>query len=323
MFRSCRYKTDFIAAAVLMAAAQPISQAQQFHKVPMGDFEQWTVRNITESAILGGETRTIYNVAPNDTIIGGKAFSYRNTDWASSNAYAVVAGITKTSCNVTPAQGPTGRCARLETCYASCKVAGIINVNVLVQGTLIWGRMNEPITGISDPYSSMDWGKKFTGRPSAIVLDYRSEMKNSGTLTKGTTFKVQTFAGYDAAEVTLLLQHRWEDAQGNIHARRVGTAVHHITKTSSGWVRKQRIPVIYGDATADPSYKPYMDLLCNTRALNANNSKGRSKVIQEDEWGTADEEVTHAILIISSGSCGAFIGEIGNVLEVDNIMLEY
>ncbi len=323
MFHSEKLIHSILAAALLMSAAQPRCQAQQLRRVPMGDFEQWTVRNITESGILGGETKTIYNVAPNDTINGGRAFSYRNTRWASSNAYAVVAGITKTSCNVTPAAGPTGRCARLETCYASCKVAGLINVNVLVQGTLIWGKMNEPITGISDPYSSMDWGIPFTDRPKAIVLDYNATMKNSGTLTKGTTFKTQTFAGYDAAEVTLLLQHRWEDAQGNVHARRVGTAVYHITKSSSGWVRSHRVPVIYGDARTDPSYQPYMDLLCNTRALNANNKKGRSKVIQEDEWGDPAEEVTHAILIISSGSRGAYVGEIGNVLLVDNVMLEY
>lgn len=312
-----------IAAVVLFLSVQLPGHAQQQRMVPLGNFEQWTVRNITESPILGGETKTIYNVAPNDTIDGNKAFLYKNTKWASSNAYAVVAGITKTSCNVVPGKGPSGRCARLETAYASCKVAGLININVLVQGTLIWGKMKEPITGISDPYSSMDWGIPFTDRPKAIVLDYKAFMKNSGQLTKGTTFKTQTFAGYDAAEVTLLLQNRWEDEQGNIHAKRVGTAVYHITKSSSGWVSKFRVPVIYGDATKDPGYKPYMDLLCNTRALQAVNSKGKSKVIHEEEWASADEKVTHAILIISSGSMGAYVGEIGNVLEVDNIMLEY
>lgn len=311
-----------VTVAAICIAAQSVSHAQQLKKVPLGDFEHWTVRNITESGILGGETKTIYNVAPTDTVNENKAFYYKNTKWASSNAYAVVAGITKTSCNVTPAKGPTGTCARLETAYASCKVAGIVNVNVLVQGTLIWGKMKEPITGISDPYASMDWGIPFTDRPKAIVLDYKAVMKNSGTLTKGTTFKVQTFPGYDEAEVTLLLQHRWEDEQGGIHATRVGTAIYHIRKTSSDWSRL-RVPVIYGDATKDAAYKPYMDLLCNVRPLKALNSKGKSKVIQEDAWASPSETVTHAILIISSGSLGAYVGEIGNVLEVDNIMLEY
>ena len=318
-----RFTRHILCVATMLLAAHAMCPAQQLRKVPMGDFEQWTVRNITESGILGGETKTIYNVAPNDTIDGNKAFYYKNTRWASSNAYAVVAGITKTSCNVTPGQGPSGKCARLETAYASCRVAGLINVNVLVQGTLIWGKMKEPITGISDPYSSMDWGIPFTERPKAIVLDYKAFMKNSGILTKGTTFKTQSFAGFDAAEVTLLLQNRWEDEQGNIHAKRVGTAVYHITQSTSGWVSRLRVPVIYGDASKDPAYKPYMDLLCNTRALQAVNSRGRSKVIHEDGWAAADEKVTHAILIISSGSLGAYVGETGNVLEVDNIMLEY
>ena len=311
-----------LTAAALLVAASQTCPAQQLKMVPLGDFEQWTVRNITESGILGGETKTIFNLAPTDTVNANSPFSYRNTDWASSNAYAVVAGITKTSCNVTPSDGPTGRCARLETAYASCKVAGLVNVNVLVQGTLIWGKMKEPITGVSDPYASMDWGIPFTERPRAVVLDYKAKMVNSGTLTKGTTFKNQNFPGYDAAEVTLLLQNRWEAEQGTIHAKRVGTAVHHITKTSSAWGRL-RVPVIYGDASKDASYKPCMDLLCNIRPLKAVNSRGKSRVIQEDEWADPSEKVTHAILIISSGSMGAFVGEIGNVLEVDNIMLEY
>lgn len=307
----------------LVIFSQPFCHAQKYEKVPLGDFEHWAVRNIKESAILGGEVKTIYNVAPTDTINGNKAFNYSKTRWASSNAYAVVAGITKTSCSVTPADGPTGKCARLETCYAACKVAGVLNIKVLVQGTLIWGRMKEPVTGISDPYSSMDWGIPFTGRPKAILLDYRATIPDTGTMTRGTTFKTETFPGHDAAEVTLLLQHRWEDEQGNIHAERVGTATYRIGKSSNGWVKKKRIPVIYGNATEDPGYKPFMDLLCNTRPLTAINSKGKSKVIKEEAWAAPNAEVTHAILIISSGSSGAFVGAIGDVLDVDNVILEY
>lgn len=312
-------------AHILIPAIILVSQvcaAQRYEKVPLGDFENWAVRNIEESAILGGETKTIYNVAPSDTIDANRPFNYSRTRWASSNAYAVVAGITKTSLSVSPDKGPSGLCAKLETCFASCKVAGLINVNVLVQGTLIWGKMKEPVSGISDPYSSMDWGIPFKDRPKAIVLDYCATIPDTGTLVKGTTFKTQSFPGHDAAEVTLLLQHRWEDEQGNIHAERVGTAVYHISKSSS-WVKKHRIPVIYGDATRSPDYKPYMDLLCNTRPLTAINSRGKSKVIKEEAWADPSSEVTHAILIISSGSCGAFTGAVGNVLKVDNILLEY
>ena len=315
--------SGIIHIAVLLLAGSVSAGAQRLEKVPFGDFEQWTVRYIKESSLIGGQTRKLYVVAPRDTIRANAPYDYSRTIWSSSNAYAVVMGITKTSCSVTPADGPTGKCARLETCYAACKVAGVLNIKVLVQGTLIWGRMKEPVTGISDPYSSMDWGIPFTGRPKAILLDYRATIPDTGTMTRGTTFKTETFPGHDAAEVTLLLQHRWEDEQGNIHAERVGTAMYRIGKSSNGWVKKKRIPVIYGNATEDPGYKPFMDLLCNTRPLTAINSKGKSKVIKEEAWAAPDAEVTHAILIISSGSSGAFVGAIGDVLDVDNVILEY
>ena len=298
-------------------------RGQRLEKIKFGDFEQWAVRDITESAILGGETRTIYNLAPTDTIIGNRVFDYSHTPWASSNAYAVVAGITKTSLSVTPSKGPSGTCARLETCFASCKVAGMINIKVLVQGTLIWGKMKEPITTINDPYSSMDWGIPFKGRPKALVLDYNSNISTSGILTKGTTFKTETFPGHDPAEVVLLLQNRWEDTQGNIHALRVGTAIYRIDKSSRGWIKGFKVPVIYGNATENPDYKPYMDLLVNTRPLKALNSRGKSKLILEEGWADPSAEVTHAILIISSGSSGAFVGTPGNVLEIDNLQLLY
>ena len=42
--------------------------------------------------LLGGETKTIYALAPNDTIRKNEVFSYDNTIWSSSNAYAVVMG---------------------------------------------------------------------------------------------------------------------------------------------------------------------------------------------------------------------------------------
>ena len=61
MYRSTRY---MLGVAAISLAAHALCSAQQFRKVPMGDFEQWTFRNITESGILGGETKTICNVAP-------------------------------------------------------------------------------------------------------------------------------------------------------------------------------------------------------------------------------------------------------------------
>ena len=48
--------------------------AQRTELVPLGDFESWTTRHIKESAILGGNVRTIYVVGPNETIEGNKTY---------------------------------------------------------------------------------------------------------------------------------------------------------------------------------------------------------------------------------------------------------
>ncbi len=312
-----------VQVTVLFLLASLTAFAQRYEKVPFGDFEQWVVRYIDESQIIGGNRKTLYVVGPTDTIVGNEAYDYKKTIWATSNAFAKVMGITKTSTNVTPDHGPTGRCAKLATQYAYCKVAGMVNIKVLAGGSIYWGKMLEPITGVSDPYAFMDWGIPFTKRPKAMVLNYRSVIPNTGKLVKGTTFRTIEFDGYDPAEIMLVLQYRWEDEKGNIHAKRVGTAVYHVDQTSHGWVNDFRIPVIYGDARKSPDYKPYMDLITGEKTMYALNSKGKKKAITEEGWAEEDCPVTHAVMAITSGSQGAFVGALDNVLWVDEIRLEY
>ena len=308
---------------VLFLLASLTAFAQSYEKVPFGDFEQWVVRYIDESQIIGGNRKTLYVVGPTDTIVGNEVYDYKKSIWATSNAYAKVMGVTKTSTNVTPDRGPTGRCAKLATQYASCKVAGMVNIRVLAGGSIYWGKMLEPITGVSDPYAFMDWGIPFTKRPKAMVLNYKSVIPNTGKLVKGTTFRTIEFDGYDPAEIMLVLQYRWEDEKGNIHAKRVGTAVYHVDKTSNGWVNNFRIPVIYGDARKSPDYKPYMDLITGEKTMYALNHKGKKKPVIEEGWADADCPATHAVMAVTSGSQGAFIGALGNILWVDEIRLEY
>ena len=310
-------KKYLMAIATLLMGASIVATAQRYEKVQYGDFENWTVRNIKESAVLGGETRKLYVVGPSQTIDGNKTFLYNNTIWAGSNAYAKVAGITKVSVSVTPDNGPSGKCAKLQTCMAECKVAGVVDISVLAQGSLFWGKILEPITGTSNPYSFMDWGIPFTKRPSAVVLDYKALVPNTGEIIKGG----KAVKGSDAEQIYLILQHRYEDENGVIHAKRVGTAFLRISKTTSGWVKDARIPVIYGDATKSPKYKAYMNLM--GAKLYAINSKGKKKKVIEDEWGDESTPVTHAIMSITSGSAGTFAGALDNTLWVDNIRLEY
>lgn len=307
-----------ISILAFVAMTLPLA-AQNLETVPFGDFENWTVRYIKESGLIGGETKPLYVVAPKDTIRANKVYDYSKTIWAGSNAYAVVMGVTKASVNVTPEKGPTGLCARMETVQTKVKAIGVINISVVASGSLFWGKMLEPIKSADNPMSTMSWGIPFTKRPKALVLDYKAELPNTGKLMKGK----EVIAGYDEEQVLLILQNRTEDAQGNIHAKRVGTAVYRISKSTGKWVKDHRIPVIYGDATKDASYKAYMGLKTGEDTIYSLNSKGVNVPVIEDGWASTDTPVTHALLSVCTSSGGAFTAAIGNILWVDNIRLEY
>ena len=311
-----------VQVTLLFLMACLTASAQRYEKVSFGDFEHWTVRYVTESQIIGGQEKVLYVIGPTDTIRGNEPYDYKNTIWSTSNALSKVMGVVKTSTNVTPDNGPTGKCAKLFTEFVVCKT-GLIDIKVLAAGSIYWGKMLEPVTGVKDPFSFMDWGIPFTKRPKALVLNYKSVIPNTGKLVKGTTFRTTEFDGYDPAEILFVLQNRWEDSKGNIHAKRVGTAVCHIEKTSNGWVTDFRIPVIYGDARESSDYKPFMDLISGNKTMYALNSKGKKKAIKEEAWAEADCPVTHAIMMITSSSQEAFVGAVGNMLWVDEIRLEY
>ena len=60
------------AAALLlaMATAAPLAAQDQGKAVPIkyGDMDRWVVRHIKESGIIGGNTKTLYEIGPNRTI---------------------------------------------------------------------------------------------------------------------------------------------------------------------------------------------------------------------------------------------------------------
>ena len=306
----------------LLLLLPTVTNSQTKKYVSYGKMDSWCVRDIKESGIIGGKTKRIYNIGPKDTIRENKVYN-ANTPWASSNAYARVAGVTKTSCTVTPDASWDGSlCAKLETKIEELKVLGI-NIKILVSGTMFWGKIFEPISTTNNPYSLMNWGITFTERPKALVLDYKSAMPNKGTLTKCKVTSYKTMPGDDAHQIVFVLQKRWEDEKGHIHALRVGTAISRIERPSSGWVKGYRVPVIYGDATKSPDYKDYMKFGPNGTVLYAKNSKGKVVKIEEEGWAEADETPTHALMIISASIHEAWVGTLGNTLWVDNIALEY
>lgn len=312
--------------ALLLAAALLPARAQRFEPIRFGDFEQWVTRDIKESAIIGGARKKVYAIGPTATITGSDAYVPRGgTPWGSSNVLAKVAGITKTSNAVFPDTRPGGgTCARLTSILEHCKAIGIINIDVMVAGSIFLGRMIEPIKSTSDPYSKMDMGVPFTGRPKALRFDYRLVIPDGDSRIYSSGFsRKRTIKGQDYAEVFILLQRRWEDADGNIYAHRVGTGRQLFGHSTNGWVNAYDLPVHYGDITGKSFYNPSMALLPEDKSYYARNSKGKMVPVREVGWDPAGTAPTHMIVMFSAGHGEPYVGTPGQTLWVDNVGLVY
>ena len=235
---------------------------------------------------------------------------------------AKVMGIVKTNTSVYPEHRGDGYCARLETHIESVKVLGLVNITVLASGSMFLGDMKEPITGTKDGEKALNSGVKFTSRPKAVRYDYKVQMSGAPNRIRQTGFsRKSTVPGQDCAIMTCLLQKRTEDANGNIIAKRVGTAVVRYSKTE-GWNNKATYEIKYGDITHDAGYEAELMKL-GVGGYYARNSKGESVLIQENGWADADETPTHLILQFTSSLGGAFVGSPGNKLWIDNVCLVY
>lgn len=317
----------YAAAAALFAAVSGFgASAQRFEPIKYGDFENWVTRNIPESRIIGGKTKTLYEIAPNATINGDKVYSNQGgSPWATSNIMAKVMGITKGSNAVFPDRRETGgRCCKMTTLMEQCKALGIINVDVVVAGSIFLGRFFEPVKSTSEPYSKMEMGIPYTGRPKALRFDYKVEVPKGGGRVYSSGFgKKKTLPGTDNAEVYIILQRRWEDEDGNLYAKRVGTGREHFGRSTQGWVNGHKLPVLYGDITSRPDYKSWMGLIPEDKSYYARNSKGKMVPVKEVGWDSPDATPTHLMVMASAGSGTAYIGTLGLTLWLDNVGLVY
>lgn len=295
---------------------------ERIEPVAYGDMEQWVVRYIKESRIIGGKTRVLYAIAPTDTIRKNVAFDYvkSGSPWTVSSAYAKVSGVEKASGSVSPERRGGGWCCRLDSKMDSVIALGIIKVRVMVAGTIFTGATLEPVTSADDPYGVVDMGVRFTKRPVAMLLDYKAKIDESDEIVYAkASSKVTKKTGRDAAEMYILLQRRWEDKDGKLHAMRVGTGYERVYH-STNWKNDHRIPIYWGDAiTRQSGYKDYMGV--NGHVFKARNSKGEMTLIKEE--GYSEDNPTHMIIVCSSGCYEAFVGHPGNTLWVDNIRLVY
>jgi hypothetical protein len=239
--------------------------------------------------------------------------------WRTNNVLAVVAGVVKTNNTVYPEKRGDGYCARIETHIEEVKVLGLINMDVTCQGALIVGVLPEPITTTKDPMAKVFYGFPFTSCPKSVRMDIKADVCHE--VIRGTGFSKLKPMGYvDHAEITVMLQKRWEDEDGNVHALRVGTAIQRIEEDIPEWRNGYELEIRYGDITSEPFYKDYMGLKTNpATAYHALNSKGENVLIHEDGWAPAGTQPNHMILHIIS-SCGeAFYGGVGNTVWVDNV----
>lgn len=307
------------------ALATSVVAQETVSYLSFGNFDQWLVRHIKESGIIGGQTKTLYEVAPSATWNENKPYTGTGgSPWATSNVMAKVAGIVKTNVSVyREAREGHGYCAKLYTHLEECKALGLVNIKVLAAGSVFIGKVCEPITGTSNPMAKMDAGMKYSKCPKALIFDYKTKLSGQTDRVKQTGFsKPSKVKGMDMPDVVLYLQKRWEDSKGKIHAKRVGTMVHRFTKDSP-WVNNARYEIHYGDITGKPFYKDYMGLTRGEAVKYARNSKGKMVAIQEEGWANADETPTHLVLQFDSSHGGAYVGSVGNTLWVDNVRFAY
>lgn len=302
-----------------------VSASAEEELVKFGNFDTWITRDIKESALVGGKTTTLYEVGPTGTFDGPRAFSNQGgSPWANSNVYANVCRIVKTNVSVYPDTHNQGKCAKLYTHIVRCKAIGIVNISVLAAGSLYTGTMLEPIKSSSNPMSKMNMGIPFTRHPKALKFDYKYYTPGSATRIKETGFsKTKTVDGPDMGEASCILQKRWEDESGNIHALRVGTMRARFSKNTNGWVEGKEFPISYGDITHEPFYRDWMGLIGGDRSYYALNSKGKNVPIIEEGWAPVGETPTHIVIKFDSSHGGAYIGTEGNTLWVDNVKLVY
>ena len=313
-----------LALAGLVALMNMGAVAETVEPIKFGNFENWVTRNIKESAIIGGQTKTIYAIGPTQTINGAKAYhNLGGSPWGSCNVYAKVMGVVKTSNAVFPDTHAGGKCAKLVTMMEHVKAAGIVNMDVLVAGSIFLGSMTEPVSSTKNPYSKMEMGVPFTKRPKYLQFDYKLNAP-TGDRTYSSGFGAKkTVRGRDFSEVFILLQRRWEDAKGNIHAARVGTGRMRFGATTANWINKHRIPIWDGDITKHAGYQSYMGLISKEKSYYARNSKGKMVPVIEEKWDDANATPTHMVLMASSACGTAYVGTIGMTLWVDNFALVY
>ncbi len=280
-----------------------------------GTFDNWSVREIHESGIIGGGMKYLYEFygSPKDTLrTGGALVKPADYPWRTNNVLAVVAGVTKGTTAVFPEKRGDGYCARIEV-----QKTTVASINVVVQGAFFLGDLPEPVKDTKSPMLKVLYGIPFEGRPSALVFDYKTTVGNP--VIHGN----KVAEGEDCPVAQIYLQKRWTDGNGVIHALRVGTGVIRLAETKKDWVNGYRLEVKYGDISKDADFVDYQGLVDNPDiAFSTKDSSGKSVQVLEEGWASADTEPNFLIINFLASCREAYYGAVGNVLWIDNVRLE-
>ncbi|MDE5612975.1 MAG: PCMD domain-containing protein, partial [Odoribacter sp.] len=133
----------------LPVLAQPATEETE--DIAFGNMDQWMVRVVDESFVIGGNTKYLYEITSGDTLKNNTPYEPTVSPWATSTVMAKVSGIYKSSTTVFPEERDNGYCARLETRMEHVKVLGLINISVLATGTIFLGEIMEPVRDTKNP----------------------------------------------------------------------------------------------------------------------------------------------------------------------------
>ncbi len=290
-----------------------------------GDFESWITREVKESSMIGGNVVTMYEIGPTQTWpINTPFVNQGGSPWRTSNVYAKVSGVVKANVSAYPDSHGSGKCIKLETNELSFKALGMMHISVIAAGSLFTGTMIEPITSSSNPMAKMEAGIPFTQRPKAIKFDYKVKLSDAQRMYEPGIGKKKEIQGKDCSEAFVLLQKRWEDSKGNIHAKRVGTMWQRFMQDSD-WNEGASFDIHYGDISNTPYYQDFMELqnANSQRVYYTKNSKGKMVMILEDDWADENETPTHMLIVFNSSHGKAYEGSPGNTMWIDNVKLVY
>lgn len=310
-----RLLITLLATPIFAGMAQLTSSPQ----LKYSDFDSWQVRNIKESFLIGGNVKQIYEIGKPDTINDNQPRKRDDSPWETSNSLIQAANVSKASSTVFPEKRGNGYCARIESKLEEVKVLGMVNLKCMASGSIFTGFLLEPIVSSENPMEYMMQGVPYTSKPKAIKFDYKAKV--GGKREYKSVAKSQSLEGANEAEISVVLQKRWEDENGQLHAKRVGTAYMRIKENVDSWINDFTLPIKYGDITKESDYQDYMGVDYENYPYWGINNAGVKMQISEKEYADPDEMPTHIIIRFSSGYGGAFCGALGDKLWVDNLKI--